>query len=60
MRGYVGPKFAKKATDEELLLMADLADERSDLHNKYVNPIEYKMAELRKKYKIQSKNGIEV
>ena len=26
MPGYVGPKFAKKASDEDILAMADLKD----------------------------------
>ena len=34
MPGYVGPKFAKKASDEDLLKMADLKDEKAKIYNR--------------------------
>ena len=51
--GYVGPKFAKKASDEDILLMADLKDEKASLYNRYLKDIMGKISKLQKKYNIK-------
>ena len=53
MPGYVGPKFAKKASDEDILLMADLKDEKASLYNRYLKDIMGKISKLQKKYNIK-------
>ena len=53
MPGYVGPKFAKKASDEDLLAMADLKDEKAQLYNKYLKDVMSKISKLQKKYNIK-------
>lgn len=52
MPGYVGPKFAKKASDEDILAMADLKDEKAKIHNRYMKSIDDKIKKLQKKYKV--------
>lgn len=52
MPGYVGPKFAKKASDEDILAMADLKDEKAKIHNRYMKAIDDKIKKLQKKYKV--------
>lgn len=51
--GYVGPKFAKKASDEDILVMADLKDEKASLYNRYLKDIMGKISKLQKKYNIK-------
>jgi len=53
MPGYVGPKFAKKASDDDLLKMADLKDKLAKLHNQHTKPVEDEIAKLQKKYNIK-------
>ena len=53
MPGYVGPKFAKKASDEDILAMADLKDEKASLYNRYLKDIMGKISKLQKKYNIK-------
>jgi len=53
MPGYVGPKFAKKASDEDLLAMADLKDEKAQLYNRYLKDVMSKISNLQKKYNIK-------
>ena len=53
MPGYVGPKFAKKASDEDLLAMADLKDEHARIYNRYLKDINDKISKLQKKYNIK-------
>ena len=53
MPGYVGPKFAKKASDEDLLAMADLKDEHAKIYNRYLKDINDKISKLQKKYRIK-------
>jgi hypothetical protein len=55
MPGYVGVKFAKKASDEDLLKMSDLKDELARAHNqkKDTANIEKEIAKLQKKYGIR-------
>ena len=53
MPGYVGPKFAKKASDEDLLAMADLKDEKAQLYNRYLKDVMSKISKLQKKYNIK-------
>ena len=51
--GYVGPKFAKKASDEDILAMADLKDEKAKIYNRYLKDIMSKISKLQKKYNIK-------
>ena len=51
--GYVGPKFAKKASDEDILVMADLKDEKAKIYNRYLKDIMGKISKLQKKYNIK-------
>jgi hypothetical protein len=51
--GYVGPKFAKKASDEDILVMADLKDEKAKIYNRYLKDIMSKISKLQKKYNIK-------
>ena len=53
MPGYVGPKFAKKASDEDILAMADLKDEKAKIYNRYLKDIMGKISKLQKKYRIE-------
>jgi hypothetical protein len=53
MPGYVGPKFAKKASDEDILAMADLKDEKAKIYNRYLKDIMAKISKLQKKYSIK-------
>ena len=53
MPGYVGPKFAKKASDEDILAMADLKDEKAKIYNRYLKDIMAKISKLQKKYRIE-------
>ena len=53
MPGYVGPKFAKKASDEDILAMADLKDEKAKIYNRYLKDIMSKISKLQKKYNIK-------
>ena len=54
MPGYVGSDFAKKATDEDLLKMANLRDEYAKVFNQSISPIIKSINDLRKKYKLNS------
>jgi len=51
--GYVGPKFAKKASDEDILAMADLKDEKAKIYNRYLKDVMSKISKLQKKYNIK-------
>jgi len=53
---YVGPEFAKKASDEDLQLLVKLKGEKLKMHDKHIRPIEDQIAKLMKKYGIK---GIE-
>ena len=53
MPGYVGAKFAKKASDEDLIAMADLKDEHAKIYNRYLKDINDKISKLQKKYNIK-------
>ena len=53
MPGYVGPKFAKKASDEDILAMADLKDEKAKIYNRYLKDVMGKISKLQKKYNIK-------
>ena len=59
MPGYVGTKFAKKASDEDLLKMADLKDKKAKIHNRDIAPLLMAQDKLYKSYKIKSVRGIE-
>jgi len=50
---YVGPEFAKKASDEDLQLLVKLKGEKLKMHDKHVRPIEDQIAKLMKKYGIR-------
>ena len=53
MPGYVGPKFAKKASDEDILAMADLKDQKARIYNRYVKVVDDAISKLQKKYRIK-------
>lgn len=53
MMGYVGADFAKKATNEDIIAMADLKDELAQIHNTKIKPVNDKINKLRKKYKLK-------
>lgn len=53
MPGYVGPKFAKKASDEDILAMSDLKDQKARIYNRYVKVVDDAIAKLQKKYRIK-------
>jgi hypothetical protein len=59
MPGYVGTKFAKKASDEDLIKMADLKTQKAKIHNKDIVPLLQAQDKLYKSYKIKSVRGIE-
>jgi len=50
---YVGPEFAKKASDEDIQLLVKLKGEKLKMHDKHVRPIEDQIAKLMKKYGIK-------
>ena len=52
--GYVGTKFAKKASDEDILSMVDLKDEHAEIYNSKMKPIQDKIDALNKKYGIKA------
>ena len=53
MPGYVGTKFAKKASDEDILAMVDLKDQHAKIYNRYMKDINDKIQKLQKKYNIK-------
>jgi len=53
MPGFVGPEFAKKASDEDILAMADLKDQHAKIYNRYMKDINDKISKLQKKYRIK-------
>lgn len=59
MSGFVGPKFAKKASDEDIMKMVDLKDKIAKLQNTHISPIQKQIDALYKQYKIKSNKGIE-
>lgn len=59
MYGYVGKKFAKKASDSDLIAMIELKDEKSRMYNQYISPIERQIEALYKSYRIKYKDGRE-
>lgn len=59
MSGFVGSKFAKKASDEDIMKMVDFKDKIAKLHNTHILPIQKQIDALYKQYKIKSNKGIE-
>lgn len=59
MSGFVGPKFAKTASDEDIMKMVDLKDKIAKHHNTHILPIQKQIDALYKQYKIKSNKGIE-
>jgi len=53
MPGFIGPDFAKKASPEDIVKMAELKDKKTDAYNKYLGPVEKEIMNLRKKYKLR-------
>lgn len=53
MQGYVGKKFASKASDEDILKMVYLNDELANIHNAKIKPLKDQINILRKKYKLK-------
>lgn len=60
MPGYVGTKFAKKASDEDILTMADLKDQKAEIYNRYVKIVDDAIAKLQKKYNIKENADYEL
>jgi hypothetical protein len=59
--GYVGTQFAGKATDEDLIKMARLQDERARIFNAEILPRVDRIKALQQKYGIHSdQDGIEI
>jgi hypothetical protein len=59
MPGFVGPEFAKKASDEDILAMADLKDQHAKIYNTYMKSINDKISKLQKKYRIKESTNEE-
>ena len=59
MSGFVGTKFAKKASDEDIMKMVGLKDKIAKIHNSEILPIQKQIDALYKQYKIKSTKGIE-
>ena len=53
MPGFVGPKFAKKASNEDILAFADLQDKEAEIYNSKIKPIRDAKKKLQKKYRIK-------
>ena len=51
--GFVGVKFAKKASDEDILAMVHLKSEHAQAFNSFLFPINEKISKLNKKYGIK-------
>ena len=54
MPGYVGRKFAKVASTEDIVEMVKLRDERADIVNRYILPIQRQIEALQKRYRIRT------
>ena len=55
--GYVGAAFASKASDEDILQMLNLKDEKARIYNSYIADLEKKIEALNKKYGIKYEGG---
>lgn len=55
--GYVGATFASKASDEDILQMLNLKDEKARIYNTYIADLEKKIEALNKKYGIKYEDG---
>lgn len=55
--GYVGAAFASKASDEDILQMLNLKDEKARIYNTYIADLEKKIEALNKKYGIKYEDG---
>jgi len=55
--GYVGAAFASKASDEDILQMLNLKDEKARIYNSYIADLEKKIEALNKKYGIKYEYG---
>jgi hypothetical protein len=53
MPGFVGEKFAKKASNEDILSFADLQDKEAQIYNSKIKPIRDAKKKLYKKYRIR-------
>ena len=53
MPGFVGEKFAKKASNEDILAFADLQDKEAQIYNSKIKPIRDAKKKLYKKYRIR-------
>ena len=58
--GYIGPKFAKKASDADILVMADLQDQKARIYNRYVKVVDDAITKLHKKYRINQGKSIDI
>jgi len=53
MPGFVGPDFAKKASDDDLEAMSDIMDTKAAVWNTKMKPLLDSANALRKKYKLK-------
>ena len=58
MPGIVGDKFAKKASDEDILAFVDLHDKSAEIYNSKIKPIRDAQKKLYRKYKLTLKESI--
>ena len=58
MPGFVGPKFAKKASNEDILAFADLQDKEAEIYNSKIKPIRDAKKKLYKKYRLTLKESV--
>jgi len=58
MPGFVGPKFAKKASNEDILAFADLQDKEAQIYNSKIKPIRDAKKKLYKKYRLTLEESV--
>ena len=58
MPGFVGPKFAKKASNEDILAFVDLQDKEAEIYNSKIKPIRDAKKKLYKKYRLTLKESV--
>ena len=58
MPGIVGMKFAKKASNEDILAYADLHDKSAEIYNSKIKPIKDAQKKLYRKYKLTLKESV--
>ncbi len=58
MPGIVGMKFAKKASNEDILAYADLHDKYAEIYNSEIKPIRDAQKKLYRKYRLTFKESV--